>query len=54
MTERQGFSEVIRERFPGGEEMFDHLFKGYFLDLAEREGRAFQMVVEDMVWSRRK
>ena len=31
--------------------MFDHLFKGYFLlDLAERKGRAFQMVVEEMAW----
>lgn len=33
-----------------GEEKFDQVRKGYFLELAERKGRAFQVVDEGLVW----
>lgn len=37
----QEFSEVIRGRFSAGEETFGRLFKGHFLELAERRGGHF-------------
>lgn len=49
MKADQDFSEVIWESFPGGG-VFDQLFKGYFLELAERKRRVFQVVGEGMVW----
>lgn len=50
VKEGQGFSEVIWGRSPGGEEKFDQVFKGYFLELAERKGRAFLVVDAGLFW----